>query len=1286
MIKAIFTYPLKIVLLLLSLLIAAYLVFTAFPPSPLSEQAEIEPVIESSLDRAEQLYQNKALTFENQTAALFGSVQRDVQSGQNRMFIHNRFNNYDFWGTSLYKNGELWVWNEYQVHPLIEAGNSPLESFTQIVSYNNVVLMVSQQSFQFDDDLYTLLTAEKLSQTTNLPLSEFVSYSLSDHPSLQASFPVHFNFISPPSDDIYYRTLSTSSSDSVGIAYANIEELPAYNQIKERNHLKWLRSIQAGMLVLFFFAVIIISRNRLTYAIHYGLLLIVIGSWALLFYTGSFTNWAESFTAAFQFQDIESAINLLMYGFHSLFLTLIWVVSYNFLKFHTQKEIHKNHYVTFGYSLLFGALCAFLFLLFILFTETVLVESGIPILDLELAPEADSFVFYLIASIFFTCITGLAITVGYYLFLSDEDISAIYSVLSGVGFIIFFYVADLYIDETLFISHAFLLSSLLFVITLLIIHTAHKYPDVYDEMSGFRKLMILALVASISIYTLIWNSSNVRIDRQLLEKAENYSIQETADTDQILFTLLEQFERSFETLSTDEIERTPALLRTQFQRIAQNTIQDEWKDHSFDLQLLTTDDEIIGNYSTNIDPPGWSSFFNSDLMLRTYRGERIRQQTNRPVIWGRPANLPERYITFSRGWIPVYDETSPGSITAWIAGDAYIERPDFNKPMRAVLSAATPENWQQSFYIAEFLGNRISRSTVEGLYNNQPQYNKLPEQEADIAASDSIAYITNITSSGSFREVLIQKDDRRVLKASTPIPPLNHHLFSFVRLQIILVFFGLFVFSILAILGFKKFVLFGQSRKFKHRLIDGLTLASILLLTVLIFATQHAVGVQNEKNVERDLLNKLNSLGESLRGGLWTENDRELQPYLADLTTSLNVDAILFDKMTVSESTTPQIFQQHLMPRVIPFSSYDFLFNRERRHYFTSSKIGDEELLIGYRTIVDEDGQPMYAVAIPTFPQSPVYREQLLETTSYLFVVYLAIFGLFIIGTVFLSGQLTKPLNIIQKGLNKISRGEDKTEVAVTSRDEIGSLATAYNQMVRRLDEAQQELIKAERESAWKEMAQQVAHEIKNPLTPMKLNLQHLQRQLEQNPENVLELKPVIEKTASNIIDQIESLNKIASDFSKFAKPMQSSLERIDVNNLISSVTELYGHDEHITISVNGTGQAVYIKAAEDDLKRALINLVKNGIEACEPSDAQISISLKKEPSAALISIRDNGSGIKTENRDQIFVPNFSTKSSGTGLGLAITKKIIEAHNGDIWFETDPEKGTTFFVKLPLSE
>lgn len=202
----------------------------------------------------------------------------------------------------------------------------------------------------------------------------------------------------------------------------------------------------------------------------------------------------------------------------------------------------------------------------------------------------------------------------------------------------------------------------------------------------------------------------------------------------------------------------------------------------------------------------------------------------------------------------------------------------------------------------------------------------------------------------------------------------------------------------------------------------------------------------------------------------------------------------------------------------------------------------------------------------------------------------------------------------------------------------------------------------------------------------MKLNLQHLQRQLEINPGNALDLKPIVEKTASNIIEQIESLNKIASDFSKFAKPIEEPKENIRLNELLTSVAQLYDHDEIAKIKLKVPKKEVVIPAVEDELRRAFINLIKNAIEASNGNMIAVQINLKKNQEHAIIQIKDNGTGIEEEYRDKIFTPKFSTKSSGTGLGLAITKKIIEAHSGDIWFESKNGQGTSFFIRLPFEK
>jgi signal transduction histidine kinase len=527
--------------------------------------------------------------------------------------------------------------------------------------------------------------------------------------------------------------------------------------------------------------------------------------------------------------------------------------------------------------------------------------------------------------------------------------------------------------------------------------------------------------------------------------------------------------------------------------------------------------------------------------------------------------------------------------------------------------------------------------------------------------------------------------ERNIVKASTPKPGFSNHLFSFFRMFLPLLFFGLFVMGTLSVCGLKSFNLFSQSNRFQNRLIDGFTLATLLFLTLLMFATQYAISNQSEQNIERDLVNKLRNLSEFIQLSSSAISSGELDVPLAPVTSPLNVDAILYQNVWVNESTTPQIFQQHLIPQILPFNVYEFLYNRERRHILSTVQLGNETLLVGFRSIVDEDNEPKAAIAIPTFIQSPVYTEQLLETTSYLFGIYLAIFILFTIGALVFSNQLTKPIELIQTGLNKISRGEQKTKIPVTSRDEVGALAEAYNQMVNKLDEAQKELIKAERESAWKEMAQQVAHEIKNPLTPMKLNLQHLQRQLEANPDNVLNLKPAIEKTAANIIEQIESLNKIASDFSKFSKPIREPFEPATLGSLIEGVTDLYRNDDSISLMATINNGDSTINCVSDEIRRVLINLVKNSIEASENGKCQITIRAGKRGEYVFISIRDNGTGIPVEDRDNIFVPNFSTKSSGTGLGLAISKKIIEAHSGTINFESTTGKGTEFIITLPFN-
>lgn len=1281
-------YHLKAYLLVSTILCLGYFYFEISIRVQDNHLREIEPMMEESLDRAVSLFNQFHDEFLDRTTRLYNEAELHIENGQNRDYIHSQISQYDFWGISIYKNNSRWLWDGFNLSQppfSLSSDENENEVSTSILKRNNVVYLFGQTTFTIDDDNYDLLTAQKLEQSTNLPFNEGVEFSLSNLPELQQRYPVTFNFFNPLPENVPFRTFSTSSSDSAGTVYADPDDAENFRRIYTENISHWRGLFYFGFFLILFAGIFLVSaykRGLLYFVIQSAAILTL---WIAVFQFGLVSYWVELYLSWSGDSSGQTVLQLASYLLNALFLLQLFFICYNFFREYVVSQKNEHHFKTLFLALLYGGIAVILLLFFVFSTQTVLVDTSISLLDLELAPDKHTFLFYISAGLFFTAISGIIITIGHFLFVSEQDKASLIVVPSLFSFITIYYLADVALSLQLFVGWSFMLCLILFSLFLLMIHSIQKYRTHFHTMSGFRKLMLGVFIASSSLYVIIWSSTQSRLDSNLLERAVTFANEETTDSREILLHLLADLEQNLLFLSQEDIEQRVGIVQNQFQRAIQSSIRSDWRNHSFDIQLLRPDGEIIDDYSTNLNAPGWASLVNINLMSRAYRGERIRRETNRPVIWDRPTGLTESYVSFYRGWIPIYDEAQTSNIIAWIFGAVYVERPDYNKPIRAVLAAATSDDWKQSYYLAEFLGDKVTRTGMMGIYNNQPEYNRLPRREAEIAAQDSIAFITNITAQGTFREVLMNNGNRHIVKASTPIPGFNQHLFSYFRLHIVLVFFGLFLFSLFTISGFKAFSLFGQSRKFQHRLLDGLILATLLFLTVLIFATQYAVNNQNEKNIQRELIQKINNLDESIRRETDFQNGGLADLRLAEFTSPLNADAIFYIGPVASESTTPQIFQQNLMSRTMPFPAYNFLYERERRHYITEAELGGERLLIGYKALLNEENEPVGAIAIPTFLQSPVYREQLLETTSYLFGVYLAIFGLFILGSVFLSNRLTKPLQLIQNGLNKISRGDLKTQVEVTSQDEIGSLAQAYNEMVSRLDEARRELVRAEREAAWKEMAQQVAHEIKNPLTPMKLNLQHLQRQLESNPKRVMDLKPVIEKTAANIIEQIESLNKIASDFSKFAKPVSQPSETVDLSSLLSSVTELYQHDQAVTISLYKPGQPVAVEGVPDELRRVFINIVKNGIEASPNGHAEIDISLNNPGSHALIEIHDRGQGITAEDAERIFVPNFSTKSSGTGLGLAITKKIIEAHHGDIRFESTPGHGTSFFIKLPLS-
>jgi len=321
-------------------------------------------------------------------------------------------------------------------------------------------------------------------------------------------------------------------------------------------------------------------------------------------------------------------------------------------------------------------------------------------------------------------------------------------------------------------------------------------------------------------------------------------------------------------------------------------------------------------------------------------------------------------------------------------------------------------------------------------------------------------------------------------------------------------------------------------------------------------------------------------------------------------------------------------------------------------------------------------------ISIPDLDSSKLLQQNVNDFIGTLLNVY--IFLLLLAGSVAIAvaNSITRPLFALGENLKQIKLGQPNKKLHWDNMDEVGELINNYNEMIQKLEDSAQFLAHTEREMAWREMAKQVAHEIKNPLTPMKLSIQHMQMAIRSRPE---EIQQVVDRVSHTLVEQIDNLSQIASEFSNFAKMPQPENEKVILNEIVANVHDLFRKREDMDISLYVPIDEIYVFADKNHLLRVLNNLVKNATQ-CIPKSrrGKIMIRLYKEGDHARIEVEDNGIGIPDNMKDKVFYPNFTTKSSGTGLGLAISHNIIESFNGKIYFKTELNKGTTFIIDLPL--
>lgn len=379
-------------------------------------------------------------------------------------------------------------------------------------------------------------------------------------------------------------------------------------------------------------------------------------------------------------------------------------------------------------------------------------------------------------------------------------------------------------------------------------------------------------------------------------------------------------------------------------------------------------------------------------------------------------------------------------------------------------------------------------------------------------------------------------------------------------------------------------------------------------------------------------------------------------------------------------SSRPEIFQYRLQSEKMATRAYFQLVQEKRPSFSHSESIGDLQFISAYTIVTNNQNKTLGYLNLPNFSNQEEFTQQfagLIVSLLNLFVILLFVAAIL---SVFIAKKISAPLTVLQNKMKNVTVGIDNEKIEINAPDELQGLLENYNTMIDQLSVSADKLAKAERESAWREMARQIAHEIKNPLTPMKLSIQLLNRSWDEKDEKFEKRLKSISKT---MIEQIDSLADTATSFSDFAKLSKVNLELFICNDLIENCITLFSQEENICIR-NSIQSSISVVADKEKLMRVFNNLLKNAIQSIPKERCgEICIDAQIDDDFSTIIIQDNGRGIDDEIQTRIFELHFTTKTTGSGFGLAICKNIVEACGGAIWFETELNVGTKFFVKLP---
>lgn len=534
---------------------------------------------------------------------------------------------------------------------------------------------------------------------------------------------------------------------------------------------------------------------------------------------------------------------------------------------------------------------------------------------------------------------------------------------------------------------------------------------------------------------------------------------------------------------------------------------------------------------------------------------------------------------------------------------------------------------------------------------------------------------TEIARSFSYQPLLANTNDKET----------EHHLSSRARVRIYLILtivalMAVFIWGIVAIVRARGY----RNLKLSYK-IQFITLLVLMIGYVSVFVVSgRYIRNHSQQRQEVELQQKCRFIQTALQNlyfwdfSLNSVSADNLSADLRDLAYAYGTDIHVYglDGRLIG-SSTPSLFQHRLLSVLL---APQIMFSGQPTTTTCYSSIGDMHYLSAYTDFLNGSFMPLGYIAVPSFISEEETIQELDDFLARLFPLFIVALLAAFLCSIALSRALAAPINAVAAQMSNLSLRDPNAHVPYANNDEIGLLVGQYNKMVDELAQSSRRLAQSERESAWRTMARQIAHEINNPLTPMKLSVQQLQR-LKGSPK----FDAQFDKASAMLIEQMDNLSRIATSFSTFAKQPQVQVSEVDIaQKLCAAVALCTNNPQQIPIRYFGPEIGVIVHADKEQIGQVFTNIIRNAVQAIgNKPKGDIMVILKDDPNKneVEIAISDNGPGIPLDIQPKIFLPNFTTKSTGAGLGLAISKNIVEGSNGRLSFETSPN-GTTFFIYL----